>query len=351
MFRSEEYNESWKDLMKCIKCGECMNKCPAYLITTWEHLSPRGRVILSNYIENDREVIKSIFSCFTCGACEINCKAEIKFTDSIEKVRGAFITYNINPEKHRILAEKMENYGNPYGELPPNFEIDKAELIYYPGCTTIFREKEIFESVIKILNKLEDEYIIENRYCCASTSIRIGYGDKYAKRNFRRLRDVVEISNAKKIITSCPGCYRTLKRDYEKFGGLDVEIQHITEFLCERIEELNVRKYLKKVTYHDSCHLGRHMGIYEEPRRVLREIADYVELKRSKKDSFCCGGGGGVKVAFKDLSLAVRNERLKEIKNSKAEEVITACPFCYRNLKNDEVDVKDITILIAELMK
>jgi len=352
---SEEYTKSreiWS--LNCAKCGKCIQICPTYKVTRWEHLSPRGRLILSPYVEDDRELVKSIFSCLTCGICEQVCPSNVEITEIIEKKRGEYAKQTILPERHVRLLNNMVEKGNPYGDDIETMEIDgEVDVIYYPGCTSLAREREIFESTVKILKSMGVSFGIEFMYCCGSTSLRIGGDLSYAERNYRRLREVVERTKAKTLLVNCPGCYRTVKKDYEKFGGLGVRIMHITEFLSENAEMLRLRKDGIRVSFHDSCHLARHMGIVKEPRRVLSMVSEIVEPEQHGMESFCCGGGGGVRVSYRELTREVRKVRIEQFRRTNADVVVTSCPYCYRNLKNgaDGLIIKDLTSFIAERLE
>ncbi len=355
MSRSKKRAESWKvwDL-GCSKCGKCVTSCPTYIASRWEHLSPKGRIMLIPHIEDDSELLKSIFTCFTCGICENICPSGLEITSIIERGRKRFSEKGILPEKHERLLTRMETFGNPYGIQLERFEPKgDVEVIYYPGCTTIAKEEEILRSAISVLERSGVSFGVEFNYCCGSTALRIGGDEKYAKRNYERLVEAVEKTNAERVITSCPGCYRTIKKDYEIFGGLNAEVQHLVEFLAERIDSIKLRREEKRIVFHDSCHLGRHMGIYEEPRKILSKIGIVVEPEKAREESFCCGGGGGVKLSYKDVSSNVKSIRLKMLKDTGAEIIVTSCPYCYRNLKNSDesIKIKDITMIIEERLE
>lgn len=355
MSGSIQYNEPreiWS--LNCAKCGRCVVACPTYKVTGWEHLSPRGRLLLLPYTENDSELIKSIFTCLTCGICEVVCPSGIEITDRIEEARKRFAGEGIVPERHAILLERMEKFGNPYGIEIAGYEPDgEVDVLYYPGCTPIVKEKEILESTVRILRAIGASFAIEFRYCCGSTSLRIGGDDRYARKNYERLKRVIEKTKAKKIVVNCPGCYRTLKKDYERFGGLNAEVMHIVQFLAENASQLRVKRDGIKIAYHDSCHLARHMGITKEPRKVLMMAGKLVEPENHGLNSFCCGGGGGVKLSYKEITRGVRSERLRQLKETKADVVVTSCPYCYRNLKNgdEKLNIKDITVFLEERLE
>jgi Fe-S oxidoreductase len=159
----------------------------------------------------------------------------------------------------------------------------------------------------------------------------------------------------KRIVTSCAGCYRTFKKDYgENLEG--IEILHSVEFLnkiiTEKGVELNNLGY--KTTYHDPCHIGRHMGLYEEPRELLGKISNLAEMKTNRAGAMCCGAGGGVKKGFPELSMEMARSRVKEAEETSAEYLVSTCPFCWRNLSdaiedlNSNLKMVDLVELLLE---
>ena len=154
-----------------------------------------------------------------------------------------------------------------------------------------------------------------------------------------------EVLKGEKIITSCAGCYKTLSQDYE---GLDVI--HISQLLDELIKDgkLNFDKTDLNVTYHDSCHLGRHMEVFDEPRDVIKSLANLVEMENIREESLCCGAGGGVKSAYPEIAGEMAKARLNQVKDTNCKTLVTPCPFCKLNLKNDDVEVLDITEFLVK---
>ena len=174
-------------------------------------------------------------------------------------------------------------------------------------------------------------------------------------------RNVSSFKNAgiEKIITSCAGCYRTWKEIYPNKFGLDhgIDVKHLPEFLIGKLEngELKFTKELiMKITYHDPCHIGRHMGIYEAPRELLQKIPgiELLEMSRNRNNAWCCGSGGGVRSAFKDLSGFAANERIEEAKETTAETIVSCCPFCLNqfknNIKDNEIQALDLSEIVRK---
>jgi Fe-S oxidoreductase len=150
--------------------------------------------------------------------------------------------------------------------------------------------------------------LLPDEQCCASPLLRTGFKDdaeKVMECNLEQIRKM----GAHTIITSCAGCYTTLKNNYPE----EFHIISLPEFLAEHLEDLKLKRLDLTVTYHDPCHLGRHNKIYEAPRKIIRAICTLKEMKNIKEDSRCCGGGGGVRIGYPDISLELARKRLEDI--------------------------------------
>ena len=174
--------------------------------------------------------------------------------------------------------------------------------------------------------------------CCGSVSLRTGdinISQQLAEYNFNTFKAI----GTNKIIATCAGCYKTLKNDYPKMiDDWDFEVIHSIELINEAIKSGKIQisqKVHGTITYHDPCHLGRHSGVYNAPREVIDAIRadDFVEMRRNKKYSYCCGAGGGVKSAFPELALEIALDRFREAEETGAEYLTSTCPFCLNNLK------------------
>ena len=215
-------------------------------------------------------------------------------------------------------------------------------MIYFRGCTAREKETSIADATEELLKSAGVEYtVLEDEKCCGSVLLRTGFIDE-AKEQIQKNTEV--LSNDL-ILTSCAGCYKTLKDDYE---GLDVI--HISQFLKELIDE-NKLDFTKKdltVTYHDSCHLGRHCNVFDEPRDVISGVANVVEMENNREDSLCCGAGGGVKSAYPEIASRMAESRITQALETNAELLITPCPFCKLNLKDYGLDVLDLTEFLVK---
>jgi heterodisulfide reductase subunit D len=157
------------------------------------------------------------------------------------------------------------------------------------------------------------------------------------------------------MVTSCSGCYKTIRQDYPKVGKVNARVLHITQYVNELIDEGRLvldKRVEGKVTYHDPCHLGRHNGLYDEPRKILKAIEglDLVEMERNRDEARCCGAGGGVKTAFPDLAQKISTIRVEDAEKTGADILATSCPFCYQSLKA-AIDAKGSKLRMMDLME
>ncbi|UCF07796.1 MAG: hypothetical protein JSW28_09175 [Thermoplasmata archaeon] len=236
-------------------------------------------------------------------------------------------------------------------------------IVYFPGCMATYRAQDIAKSTMDLLRKAGVEFTLlgEDEWCCGSVMLRTGNTDAAEELKEHNIAAFKE-AGADTVITSCAGCFRTLGTDYGKLTGeQDYEVRHILEFIKDLISQgkLKFPKTGKKVTYHDPCHLGRHSGMYEVPREVLTSVPglELVEMERNRENARCCGAGGGVSSAFKDLSNRMADARLKDAEETGAEVLTSACPFCTHQLRQaaerngSKMKVVDITELLRGIMQ
>ena len=212
---------------------------------------------------------------------------------------------------------------------------DEVEVLYYVGCAGAFddRNKKIARAFIEILNKLGIDYGLlgEAEMCCGETARRMGneYLFQVAAEENISLFDQYKF---KKIVTLCPHGFNTFKNEYPEYGG-NYQVQHAAEFLVDHLVELNLRTEsgldLGRLTFHDSCYLGRYNQIYSQPRQLLSEANHPpLEMAATKKDSFCCGGGGGAMWLETDADKRVNQHRLEQAMELEPDTIATSCPYC-----------------------
>ena len=215
-------------------------------------------------------------------------------------------------------------------------------MLYFRGCTAREKLTSIQEATEKLLKLADVDYhVLEDEKCCGSVLLRTGF----LKEAQEQIEKNTEILKGETVITSCAGCYKTLKEDYD---GLDVI--HISQLLNQLINEgkLDVSKTELNVTYHDSCHLGRHCDEFDEPREVINSVANLIEMENVRENSLCCGAGGGVKSAYPQIASQMGKSRIEQAKETGCETLVTPCPFCKLNLENDDLEVLDLTEFLVK---
>lgn len=358
---------------RCSRCGYC-NVCPTYRVEGWESVSPRGKIqialsFLNGNIKIDARTVKDIFKCSVCGLCEEVCPIDLPLIDFWEELRYVMSKNGYAPlSVHKKLKEITYRYFNPYSgdqdrrDEWVNFEIKPSKTLYFAGCTASFKLQNLAKATANALNKLGIEFTIagRNEYCCGSPFLRTGQKDIFEKLFEKNIR-YWERAGIERIITSCPGCYRTISRDYpriaeEKGREFNIEVVHTVSIL-ERMGRFEEVEKKVKGTYHDPCHLGRHMGMYDEPRNVIRKLGiEFVEMERTKEYSLCCGAGGGLRSQFKEISFEIGKQRVLEAMETGAEYLITCCPFCEYHLSKsaeklgNKIKVVDLVEIAEKLI-
>lgn len=218
-------------------------------------------------------------------------------------------------------------------------------MIYFQGCTAREKRKNISKNTQKILDTAGVDYkIMDDEECCGSILLRTGFQEdaqELMESTFKKIK-------GEKIVVSCAGCYRTLKEDYPKVLGEQLDVIHISQLLLQLINDgkITIDKEDLKVTYHDPCHLGRHLGEYEAPRQVINEKAELVEMDKKRDEARCCGAGGGVRSAYPDLASEIALRRVNDALETGASLLVTCCPFCVMNLESEKMKVIDLTELV-----
>ncbi|KAF5430600.1 heterodisulfide reductase subunit D [Candidatus Methanophagaceae archaeon] len=371
----EREEEILSAIHHCVKCKLC-SIASFHPNAEWLPLCPSGqyygyqafyapgkmeifRAILEGEITEPSDgLLNAVYACTVCGACYEKCKqitnVELGAPELFEEMRHELASKGWSLDVHKSIAELIKETKNAYGEkyeYKAETTDQNADVIYYIGCTARYRVPEIADAMLEIFDKLGLKYqVMGEEWCCGSVLFRTGQVEA-AKELVAHNIEEIRKSGAKTVVFTCPGCMKTFEKDYPDMG---VELVHSTQFLT-RLGNMNLKKGDLKAAYHDPCHLGRDLGIYDEPRAVLNEVADIKVMKREKEQAWCCGSGGGVKSAFDDFALWSATERLKEAKEAGAEALVSACPFCKRNLKEaaekEEIEVYDVVELVNRCLE
>ena len=362
-FKTYNLEEVRKAVNVCTMCGFCKSVCPSFKAIGWDSALSRGRIILSygllnGELEPDESVMRNMYTCTTCADCVRRCPSKVSIVDIIELCRADLVKNGHILPKHQAMCDNILKTDNPFGETATRREAlgrepRKAKVGYFVGCTATYRSKKTAQATMSILDKLKVDYTTVDEVCCGSVMQRVGWPQEDVTELMRKNVESIKALGVETLVLACAGCYRMFKMEYPKYVDVPFEVLHITEFLARQKLELKPLEG-KVVTYHDPCHLGRHCGVYEEPRQVINMIpgVDFREMEYNRKFSHCCGGGGGVRSAYPEDSMNIANTRLDEA--DFADVIITTCPFCVNNLEagrgDRDIEVRDLVEVIDELL-
>jgi heterodisulfide reductase subunit D len=377
-----------KELTQCQMCGYCIEVCEAHAQTPWESVTARGKIYYLNQLDKagmgamdnllgrkavlSPEFVDAMYKCTGCGNCEAICHAKIELVALWEKIRTWMVQEGVAPlPVHQKLANSIKKNGNPYNEPKSKrdawwpAEVSRSfppDAIFYAGCTGSYRMQGIPQAAVRVLDRagVKVNCLGEDEVCCTSPALRTGVNTLTMDASLTVVTKA-DGMGAKDMVMSCAGCFKTVSSNFgDYYSKTGQNVYHITQYVEKLI---NTRKlplnneFKAKVTYHDPCHLGRHSGVFEAPRNILKKIKglDFVEMERNRENSRCCGAGGGYKSAFNDFAVNVAAERIRDAEAVGAEVIATACPFCVLNLRagakkiGSKVKVMDITEILLQV--
>jgi Fe-S oxidoreductase/nitrate reductase gamma subunit len=380
---------SWKQILdgySCTECGRCTDACPAH--TVGKSLSPREIIVsimkgisegeeFQKTLVHDYVTDKVLWQCTTCMACIQECPVMIEHVDSIVDMRRDLVlTESQFPSGLNNVFKSLETNFTPWAfnaadraewaeglGVKTMAEDPNCEYLFWVGCAGSFddRYKKVSQAFVKLMQMAGIEFRIlgTQEKCNGDTARRLG--NEYLAQMF--MMENVETLNhykVKKIVTACPHCFHSLKNEYKQFGG-HYEVFHHTELIDEMIASGKIKlkqNGKSKLTYHDSCYLGRYNKVYDAPRNSLKRINGFnlIEMNRKKDRGFCCGAGGGRMFLEDEEGGRINEERTREALETGAETIASACPFCMTMMtdgvkhyeKTEEVKVKDIAEIILE---
>ena len=366
--------ESGGDAFKrCFQCGLCDAVCPWNRVRSFS-MRKLVRQATFGFTEIESE---EMWLCTTCGRCPQHCPRDVQQIESGVALRRVATEYGVFPasvKPVRTAVGSLMGEGNPLGEDRKNRGewakgqsvkafTEEMEILYFPGCYPSFdpRAKKISTATAKILNSAGVDFgILGSKETCCGESIRKTGDEELFKRLARENIKTFIDNGVKKILVSSPHCYHTFKNEYPEFM-VNFDVIHITEYLLELINagRLELTKEIeKKITYHDPCYLGRHNGIFEEPREVLKKVPglDLIEMPDSRIDSLCCGGGGGRVWMETQKGERFGDLRIDQALEVGAELLVTSCPYCITMFEDsrvtmgvdEKIEIKDITEIIVD---
>jgi Fe-S oxidoreductase len=359
----------------CYQCGKCDTVCPWNRVRKFSMRKLIQEATLG-LTEVERE---EIWRCSTCGKCVQQCPRDVRQINDMVSLRRMATGYGIFPsavKPVRAISSGLIAQGNPFNEdrksradwadgLNVKPFVEGMDVLYFPCCYSSYdpRLKSVAKATARILNKAGVDFgILGEKENCCGESIRKTGNEEVFKRLVKENSKTFIENGVKKIVVSSPHCYHTFKNEYPEFN-VSFKVVHISQYIYELINEgkLEITKeYGKKITYHDPCYLGRHNGVYDEPREVLKNIPglELVEMAESRQDSMCCGMGGGRIWMETEKHERFSNLRVEQAIELGVSELVTACPYCITALEDsrlvmnhaDNIEIKDITEIIQEVI-
>lgn len=359
----------------CYQCGKCDVVCP------WNRV---GKFSIRKIIREATFGLtaiegEEIWRCTTCGTCPQECPRGVKQIElgvSLRRIATKYDVFPASARSARTAGASLRSDGNPLGwdrakradwgqELGVRPFAEGMELLYFVGCYYSYdpRLKKVARATARILERAGVEFGIlgEGENCCGESIRKTGAEGLYRELARANIKTFID-HGVRRILVSSPHCYHTLKNEYPEFM-VKFEVVHVTQLLAELLAagRLKLTKpFPHRVTFHDPCYLGRHNGVFDEPRAVLGAVPglELVEMRMAGKDSLCCGGGGGR--IWMDTP---RGERFSDLRLGQADEVqaevlATSCPYCVTMFEDSRLSrgddaapaIKDVTELVAEAL-
>ena len=368
--------ESGGDLVKrCYQCGLCDTVCPWNRVMNFS----MRKVIREATFGMTQIESEDIWRCTTCGKCPQRCPRDVQQIDDAVALRRMATEFKVFP-KHvqpiRSISASLTAEGNPLNEKRadrPNWAEglsvkafkEGMEYLFFPCCYLAYdpRLKKVARATAELLKQAGVDFGIlgTSENCCGESIRKTGNEDLFKRLARENIKTFID-HGVKKILVSSPHCYHAFKNEYPEFRA-NFEVVSMSQFLLQLLDEGRLElneEYSKTVTYHDPCYLGRHNGVYDEPREILKRIPglELTEMPDARVDSLCCGGGGGriwmetvKEERFSDL-------RLEQAVGMGAEVLVTSCPYCITNFEDsrmnredsDAIEIKDITEIVRAVV-
>ena len=354
----------------CYQCGLCTGTCPwslvkPFMLRSFIHQAQLGVVDFED---------EDIWRCVGCRLCVQRCPRGVMVPDIIRAIRRVVMEVGagIVPHSLRITIKNISAVGNPLGE-PPEKQADWAkdlgiktftegtEILYFPCCYQAYdpANQKVARAAVDILKKANVDFgILDGSLVCCGESIRKSGAESTFQNLAKTNIEAFTKAGVKKVVVTSPHCYHTFKDEYPNFGG-NFEVVHFVQYLAALIKEGRLKftkEFNEKVTYHDSCCLGRYAGIYDEPRQVLESIPGLklVEMRDIRQNSLCCGGCAGRLWLETKKGERFADLRIDQALETGASTLAIACPYCMLNFqdsllsqdKGDIIEVRDIAELV-----
>ena len=351
-----------KELEYCTYCPKmCRHACPVAAVTGSETLIPQAKMQLLNMLRREavpweQDYVLPLYGCTTCRRCQQYCTHEIDVAETLQMGRAQAEQRRLShpelarlPEQHRARAARLQE--KLHEEFSSHLFAEEAQVGYMPGCETVDCFIDDIRDAFTVFDALNLNFIrmVDGLHACAGYPLWAGghldaarFAAKEAVRTLRKFHT---------LVVGCPAC-TWLLRDKLPAEGFehDTEILHISEYLYVHTERLDIRRTKPAAFYQDPCYLGRYLGIYDPPRKLISRCVDSLkEFFYHREEAECCGGGGLVPQTYPEAAAGQAAKRLEEAELFEVPLVITACADCKRTFLNagTSVEVMDLVNLLA----
>jgi Fe-S oxidoreductase len=360
----DEINQAGGEAFRfCFECGKCDVVCPWNRVTNFSI----RKIVKQAALGLPEIELDEIWRCTTCGKCPAACPRGVEQIEVGVAIRRIATAYDVFPSSVsgiRTAGSSLAGDGNPLSEKREDRDAwakglslkpftEGMEILFFVGCYYSYdpRLQKAAVATANILQKAGVDFGIlgSQESCCGESIRKTGNEEVFkslAKDNIKAFID----NGVKKVLVASPHCYHTFKNEYPEFM-VNFDVVHISQFLAELIEQgrLEIKgEYKKKVTFHDPCYLGRHNGIYDQPRDVLKKLPglELVEMPDSRENSLCCGGGGGRIWAETPKEERFSDLRVAQAVEAGAEVLATSCPYCISNFEESALALEGETALL-----
>lgn len=380
--------DEWKNIIyQCNRCGQCLDfstvgqatKCPAFEGGLFESYASRGkyniaRALVDGIIDYDMDIAQRVFACTECRACAQDCFKYLDTTAMFTAMKEDLAQLDLIPSNFRQglegemgLDEVHNVYQAPHGErlawLSERDRVDvPAETAIFVGCSSAYVRQNMAVDTVGTLERLGVDYtVLSDEWCCGHPYMAAGQIEKARESLEHTISQYVKLG-VKRLVFNCPGCLKTFKHDAPEIlnKALPFKPMHILELMAYLADEgeIHFKPVSPKITitYHDSCTMGRWLGIYQAPRKLLEHIPGVAltEMPRNRGNAYCCGAGGLIRYDFADISNTAGVERFNEAQATGADVLMTSCPACLvqfqqtRSILRSRMKITDITQIIWE---
>lgn len=353
------------DLECCTYCPKlCRHTCPIANAERREAVIPQAKMAMANLVRKQQieltaETASVFYHCNGCGLCGEYCEHDVDVTPALFAARALAVEHGVElssmkrfPDRFYARNEKLLR--ELHHLVEDRYFVDEAQVAYFPACDVIEHSPETITDTLKVLESLGVDYVAiqDGEYVCAGYPLWAA--GLMSELSFVAREVAAKLSNYKKVISDCPACLWVMRYLYPQLGApISAELLHITEFLDNFVSRIQVSRTVPAAFYHDPCYLGRWLGVFDAPRRLLgRAVREIREFTWNRERGYCCGGGGLVSDNLPEASALIAQRRLEEVHATDVNLIVSACATCERNLARQSggLEVVNLMRLLARLL-